>query len=205
MKTCFCKILRSALMLGLVGGATSVLADNGFYVGADGGLNLANDLTVSSGSLSLNPGVRGDGSAGYRFGLGGDFSLGLQAEVGIMYNTLDKANPQGSSSVSANGSYTQVPILGDALFKWNFHPHWFAYAGAGAGCDVQSLSINSAGGVTVNSSSSETDFAWQIMGGAGYQLGPSEISLGYKYLAVKPSGLQTVGNNMIFASYTFTF
>jgi hypothetical protein len=51
----------------------------------------------------------------------------------------------------------------------------------------------------------ECDFAWQGMVGVRYAFGSSEIGLGYKYLSVKPNGVQTVGNSAIMASYTLHF
>lgn len=211
MKKHLGNLVRSALALGslgLMGGATSALAgDNGagFYVSADAGVNLESDLIVSDGSYSLNPGLRADGALGYGFNLGRGLTLAPQAEAGVMYNTMNHASAAGMSSIEVSGSYTQVPIMGDALLKWRFCRHWFVYGGGGAGCDINYLKIDTFDGMTINSSANETDSAWQVMGGIGCQVGPAELGLGYKYLAVKPSGLQTINNNTIFASCAFTF
>ena len=98
-----------------------------------------------------------------------------------------------------------MPLLANAVLNWQFSPNWVAYAGAGAGLDYSFLSVSSAGGIGLGATASESDFAWQGMAGIRYKFGSSELGLGYKYLAVQPSGLQTVGNNAFMVSYTFHF
>ena len=214
MKTCSCKVIRIALMLGsasVVLGATSLLAgdgssglSSGLYLATDAGLNLADNLTTSSGSISLSPGLRWDFSTGYAFKLSDQLTLAPELEVGIIYNSLDNASA-GGQSASVSGSFTQVPLLANAVLNWQFSPNWVAYAGAGAGLDYSFLSVSSAGGIGLGATASESDFAWQGMAGIRYKFGSSELGLGYKYLAVQPSGLQTVGNNAFMVSYTFHF
>jgi opacity protein-like surface antigen len=111
----------------------------------------------------------------------------------------------GGASYSVNGSVTQVPVMANGILKWHFCPHWIAYGGAGAGYDFNSFDLNSAGGINFNTKSSENDFAWQVMGGVKYKLGHNEIGVGYTYFTYTPSGFKSVGNNTIFASYTFDF
>lgn len=43
------------------------------------------------------------------------------------------------------------------------------------------------------------------MAGIKYSFGASEVGLGYKYLAVQPNGLQTVGNNTFMLCYSVHF
>lgn len=195
----------------LVLGATSLLAQDtssglksGLYLSTDAGLNLADNLTMSEGSISLSPGLRWDVSMGYAFKLSDRFSLDPEMEVGILYNSLDTASA-GGQGASVSGSLTQVPVLANAVLNWQFNPHWVAYAGGGAGYDYSSLNVSSVGGIGIGATGSESDFAWQGMAGIRYMFGSSELGLGYKYLAVKLSGLQTVGNNAIMVSYTFHF
>jgi opacity protein-like surface antigen len=210
MKTCSCKLTRFVLMIssaGLVLGARPLLAgddNSGFYLSTDAGINLADNLTVSSGSISLSPGLRCDLSAGYAFRLSNQFTLAPEVETGVIYNSLDQAS-SGGVSAPVDGSYTQVPLLANVVLNWQFSAHWVAHVGGGAGYDFNSLNVTSVAGINTDTVGSETDFAWQGMAGIGYTFGPGELGLSYKYLAVKPSGLQTVGNNSICLSYMFHF
>lgn len=214
MKTSTHNIKRMLLALGTVSlalGTTSLLAadadyggmtgsstglQSGSYIATDLGLNLASDLTVPFvGSISLSPGVRWDISTGYAFKLADQLTLAPEVELGIIYNPLDKATGGGSVS----GSYVQVPVMADGVLNWQFSPHWVVYAGGGAGVDYSSLDISGAG------TGRESDFAWQGLAGIRYGFGPGEIGLGYKYLAVKPSGMETIGNNTVLVTLMFHF
>lgn len=203
------KAMRAALALGCASLAThddQVMADNalaGFYVNTDAGLNLTSDLVATPVSISLRPGVRGDISVGHAWKLAGELFGGVELDAGLLYNSLDTANSQGQS-VAAKGSLMDVPLLGHGVLRWHFRSHWLAYAGAGAGGAISSLRLN-AGGTNYGLSGTETDFAWQAMAGLRYEFGSSQLGLGYEYFSFRRSGLQTVGNNSIVASYTFCF
>jgi hypothetical protein len=176
---------------------------SGFYLGTDAGLNLTSDLNAPTVSISLRPGVRGDAYMGRAWKLADELSVAAELDAGILYNTLDKAN-SGGQSIAAGGSLTDVPLLAHGVLRWHFHPHWIAYAGAGAGATFSSLHIN-AGGSNYGLAGTEADFAWQTMTGIRYRFGSNEIGLGYEYFSFKRSGLQMVGNHTILASYTFCF
>ncbi|HEV2318961.1 MAG TPA: outer membrane beta-barrel protein [Verrucomicrobiae bacterium] len=209
MKTCRRKVVPAALAavcMSLTATATRVAADDalsGFYVSTEAGLNLISHLNAPNVSISLRPGVRGDASLGHAWKLAGEFSAATELDAGILYNTLDKATSPGQS-VAIGGSLTDVPLLAHGIFRWQFEPHWIAYAGAGAGCTFSSLRVN-APGSNYGLNGTDVDFAWQTMAGIRYRLGSSEIGLGYEYFSFKRSGMQTVGNNTIVASYTFCF
>ena len=222
MKTNSFKIARTALLLGsacLALGATSLLAEgaasggmsvpppglrSGLYLATDAGLNLADDLAVSGGSVSLSPGVRWDFSMGYAIKLADNLTLAPEVECGIIYNALDNASA-GHRSASASGSFWQVPLMANVVLNWQFYPHWVLYGGGGAGLDYNTLSVDSVNGYGIYMTGSESDFAWQGMAGIKYVFGSSELGVGWKYLAVQPSGLQTVGNNAFMLSYTVHF
>ena len=205
-----CLVRHAAPLLGCAGlllGAPALWAAEGgagSYFGTDVGVNLAGDLNVPSGSVGLDTGVRWDIYTGYAFKIADKLTLAPEVELGIIYNPLKDASARGAHG-SVSGSFFQVPVLINGVFSWQFSPNWVAYGGGGAGCDFMSLSVDSVGGRGFNTFSSETDFAWQGMAGIKYKFGSSEVGLGYKYLAVKPSGLETIGNNAISISYTFHF
>lgn len=208
MKIRSLKISRFAILIcsaSLVVGATSLYAGDGssggLYFNTDVGVNLMDNLTIpSGGSISLNPGLRWDVSMGYAFKLSDHLTLGPELETGILYNSLNQAT-LGGLSAPVSGDYLQVPLLANAVLNWHFSPHWVAYAGAGGGFDLSSISSSASPMI-----GSETDGAWQVMAGIRYKFGSSSaLGLGYKYLAFTPSGLNTVGNNSIMASYTLNF
>jgi opacity protein-like surface antigen len=202
-------VVRAGLALGCMGltaTASRAIADDslsGFYVSTDAGLNLASDLNAANVSISLRPGVRGDASVGHAWKVADELSVATELEAGILYNDLDKAMSPGQS-IAAGGSLTDVPLLAHAVLNWHFHPHWVAYAGAGVGCAFSSLHLN-AGGSNYGLTGTDVDFAWQAMTGIRYRFGSNEIGLGYEYFSFRRSGLQTVGNHAIVASYSFCF
>ncbi len=229
MKTCLNNVKHITLLLGsasLALSATSLLAADadssgmvvpppelrsGVYLGTEVGLNLADDLTGSghtflgptTASVSFSPGVRWDLSLGYAIKLADQLTLGPEVEVGILYNPLDSVSGRAagvSVSKSISGYLIQVPVMGNAVLRWQFSPGWVLYGGGGAGYDYCVLGVNNDDHI-----GHEGDFAWQAMVGLKYAFGPSEVGLGYKYLAVQPSGAKTVGNNSIMLSYTVHF
>jgi opacity protein-like surface antigen len=211
MKRQISKVSRITLMVGSAGlllGGTSLHAQDvglrGFYVSTDAGVNLVNNLTIDAGSVSLNPGLRWDASVGYAIKLTDQLSLAPELEVGILYNSLNSASADGASA-SVSGNFTQVPVLANAILNYEFSPNWVVYGGGAAGYDYCSLNVSTVGANEVDATGSESDFAWQGLAGIRYKFGSGEIGLGYKYLAVTPSGLHTVGSNAILASYTFLF
>jgi hypothetical protein len=191
---------------GLAATASRAAADDvlsGFYLSTDAGLNLVSDLNAPDVSVSLRPGVRGDATMGRAWELAGKFSVATELDAGVLYNTLDKATTPGQST-AVGGSLTDVPLLGHAVLRWQFHPHWIAYAGAGVGCTFSSLRLD-ADGSNYGLGGTDVDFAWQTMAGIRYRIGSSELGLGYDYFSFKRSDLQTIGNNTILVSYTFCF
>ena len=195
------------------GSATAPIVGNGtsgFYLGMDLGLNVASDLTenipdVGSGSISQYPGLRLDISAGYAFKLSDQFTLAPEVEVGVMVNALNEASVPGAGTASVQGYFTQVPLMVNGVLNWQFDPNWDAYVGAGVGRDYMSLDITSVAGESTSITGSESDAAWQFMLGIQYKYGSSELGLGYKYLAVQPSGMSTVGNSAILLCYVVHF
>lgn len=222
MKTSSYNVTRIALLLGsasLALGANPLLAADdssaglvapppelrsGLYMATEAGVNLADDLTVARDSIKLSPGVRWDLSMGYAVKLSDQVTLAPEVEVGIIYNALDSISA-GRLGASISGSYVQVPVMANAVLNWQFSPNWVLYAGAGAGYDYNNLDITGVNGNGVEVTGGESDFAWQGMAGIKYAFGSSELGLGYKYLAVQPSGLDTVGNNAFLLSYTLHF
>lgn len=175
---------------------------SGWYMGTDLGANIMSKLTVpGTGSVTADTGLRWDGDFGYAIKVSDHLSIAPELEIGLLYNGLNKATPYGGPSHAIDAEYYQVPVLANLVLNWHFNPHWVAYAGAGGGADVSSLSSTGTPFVA-----SETDAAWQVLGGIRYKFGGAcDAGVGYKYLAVQPTGLKTIGNSAITASFTYHF
>ncbi len=202
------KYLLGVLSTALVLGTTIVRADDidhGFYLGADVGPNFADNLVpnfVTSGSISLNAGVRGDVYAGYAFGLTDHLSLAPELEVGALYNSFGNGTLNGQNT-SGGGDLVQVPILANVILNWHFNPRLSVYGGVGVGAEYFDVSTSDSG--TSGVAGTEGDVAWQAELGVKCKLGPGDIGLGYKYLGCSPLFYNTMANHTVEASYTIHF
>lgn len=190
----------------LVLGATAVHAqENGFYLGADVGPNFANNLVpnfITSGSISLNTGVRGDVFLGYAFGLGDHLSLAPELEVGAIYNSFGNGTVDGEAT-SGGGDLVQVPILANVIVNWHFTSRLSVYGGVGVGAEY--FDVSTSEDSTAGAAGTEGDVAWQAQLGVKCKLGPGDLGLGYKYLGCTPFFYNTMANHTILASYTIHF
>ena len=190
----------------LVLGVTAVHAqENGFYLGADVGPNFANNLVpnfITSGSISLNTGVRGDVFLGYAFGLGDHLSLAPELEVGAIYNSFGNGTVDGEAT-SGGGDLVQVPILANVIVNWHFTSRLSVYGGVGVGAEY--FDVSTSEDSTAGAAGTEGDVAWQAQLGVKCKLGPGDLGLGYKYLGCTPFFYNTMANHTILASYTIHF
>lgn len=180
---------------------------SGPYVTTDAGVNLAEKLKgrgdLTGLSASFSPGVRWDLSTGYAFKLADALTLAAELQVGIIYNSFDRASynaPGFSISAPIDGNFLQVPLLFNAIVNYEVLHNWVIYAGGGVG--VNFVFDNISGSDVIGD---ESDFAWQGFGGIKYEFGRSDLGVGYKYLGFQPSGAKTLGNNDILVSYGFHF
>ena len=162
----------------------------GFYVNANAGANIMQNITASpggiTGTLSTRPGVRATASVGYTVPLACKTSIGLEFETGAIVNSLDKRTITSGGFTTTddlNGYYYQLPFLVNGVLVCHAVPRFTFYAGIGGGGVYSRLHVhavdNVAGG---DRNSSETDGAVQAMGGVRYLLLPNqEIGIGYKY------------------------
>ncbi len=200
---------RVALMLafaGLLLGTTIVHAgDNGFYLGASAGVNLANDLTLidGNGTTSLNPGARVNLFTGYTFSLVEHLTVGPELEAGFLHNSFGNGSVFGVNT-SGSGHLTQVPVVVNALFGWPIAPRFKAYAGVGLGMEYFDVSVSSGSPQSVLATS-EGAFVWQLKLGIQYTLGPGDLGFSYEYLDDSVAFYKNLGNNAIMASYTIRF
>jgi opacity protein-like surface antigen len=138
-------------------------SDPGLYMKADAGLNYIQDATISgqSGKAKFDP--------GFRIGIAGGYNLNswsaIELETGFLRNGIKD---------SGNAWFGAVPVLANAVFRYENDSKFVPYAGIGVG-----------GAYTMveGSGDSHTDFvfAWQAMVGVRYELSKSAaFDLGYK-------------------------
>lgn len=163
--------------------ATTRAADSRFYLTADAGVALTDDVNAVvptfgpavATRLDLRPGVRLSVAGGWRVT---DW-FALEAETGVMGNGFD--------GVTGNGAIAQLPLLANAVVRCHRLGKWEPFAGAGAGGAFSVLNLDkiqfTGGGPVFDGSATDTVFAWQAFGGLRYRFN-QRMSLGvaYKYL-----------------------
>lgn len=191
----------------------------GGYANLEAGVNIADPLKLSqplgflvtgqpvTGQISLNTGFRVSGMFGHAFRLSDKVSLGLELEVGVIYNSLKNVtiSAPGVASVSTpagDGNYVQVPIMVNAIINWEFAPKWVLFGGGGAGYDLVFFSSN----LTPGTVGTDGQFAWQAIAGLRYCVSNRfNMGVAYKYLSVQPKGLQQQANHGVVADFMFGF
>lgn len=209
MKKHIGSIINTTFLLGsfglILGVGSAQALDTGFYLNGSAGVNLADDLISSEGlgSVSFNPGVRGDLAVGYGFSLGDTVSLGPELETGILYNSFGNGSANGHSS-SGGGDLVQVPVLVNLALGCKLDDQWSVYGGFGVGAEYGDVSVSS-GSPLSGLSGRQGGLAWQAKLGLQYKLGPGDINLDYKFLDYGALFFNTLGNSTIEASYTIHF
>ena len=173
----------------------------GPYLIGDAGVNLAQDVSVTS------PGVSGTGKLemepGFRLDVMGAFydlnsHLGAGLETGFLYN-----------GVKGSGDWVgHVPFLLSSMFVYPTpDSKWHFYVGGGFGGVVSIL----ASGDT----SSDFGFAWQGLAGVRYRISDrASIGIGYKYFGRNEADFEIKGvdlktgdfqNHAVTLSYSLKF
>jgi opacity protein-like surface antigen len=132
-------------------------------------------LPATGASLSMDTGARFDLVGGYQFC---DW-FALEAEAGMLYNSLDKVtNPSGPASFEDLNLW-QVPIMLDAVFTIPLKSRFKPYFGIGVG-ELWSVLE----GHAITKSHEDYAFAYQGQAGVHYNLNEQmNLGLGYKFLA----------------------
>ncbi len=179
-------ILAAGLLTGLA--ATSAQAqDYSWYLGAELGVNLLNDTTVTGdgrlGTTNYNGAGLGKSEGGIGWGIVGQVGapitpwLRIEGELGYRGNDLDRNNGSrldgdvGIFSFMANG-YLDIPT-GTALTP---------YVGVGAG--GAAVWMDGGAGIFGNVDDQDLVFAYQAIAGLSYRLSPEiSIKADYRYFA----------------------
>jgi opacity protein-like surface antigen len=150
--------------------------------------------TLTSPSVSINPGLRFDVAPGYNFN---DW-LGAEFSAGILYNGLDHLNGSGSvttaegtqtvgsGGVSLTGRYLQVPALASAVFRWPGTSRWKPYLSTGFGMAYSQLQITQVGALqTSDDMTQQFSPAFQVGSGFIWQISDMvDFDVMYKLLGI---------------------
>ena len=184
---CLGPYVRTDLGFGFVNNLTSGQALSGSILPGVTG-------TLSSPSVSVNPGLRFDVAPGYNFN---DW-LGAEFSAGILYNGLDHLSGSGTittqegtqtisgGGVSLTGRYLQVPALASAVFRWPGQGRWKPFLSTGFGMAYGQLQISQVGNVqTSDQMTQQFSPAFQVGSGFLWQVSDMvDFDLMYKLLGV---------------------
>ena len=152
--TGFCAALLTALAL------PASAAETGLYFNADAGPNFtdADDLDV-----------------GFRFSAGVGYNLnknfGVQFDTGWLWNALD---------TPGDSSYSQLPFLVNAVYRFPLGAKFESYIGAGIGGVYGILTIDEG---NTDDDDGDVMFGWQVIAGVRYNISETmSVGAGYKYL-----------------------
>jgi opacity protein-like surface antigen len=157
---------------------SAVAQNNGFYIGASGGLNILNDSSLDSGvSLDINysPGLTFGGVLGYDFG-----NFRLDAEITYRDNDIDLIG------LPAEGSTSALSYMINGYFDIPTSMALKPYLGGGIGYATVSINDANIPGVAPIADDSDSVLAYQFSAGVGYEISrTTTLSLGYRYFATE--------------------
>jgi opacity protein-like surface antigen len=154
-------------------------AGSGAYLTLDAGVNLAQDVTITSpngrfsDTVSMDPGFRIGLIAGYNI----NEWVGVELETGFLYNGVKEIN--GVTVRDENDVwFGSIPVLANVVFRYEKDNKFVPYVGAGAGGAYAMIEGNGIDGDSV------FVFAWQLKAGVAYKVSDNmAIDLGYKFFS----------------------
>ncbi|MEY5062081.1 MAG: hypothetical protein RLZZ112_45 [Verrucomicrobiota bacterium] len=165
-------------------------------------------------SLSVNPGIRFNLPMGYRpvewfeveFAPGiiwnslNTLTLGYQGSL-LDPDNAPVAGDSGSFAIQTQGSYYQVPLVVNLIFRIPTGSPWVPYLGGGLGASFNYMNITNykyaPAGLNENISSTDGScwsFAYQAIGGFDYEINEN-VSIGAKYVFTG-TGNQNFGGDL---------
>jgi outer membrane protein OmpA-like peptidoglycan-associated protein len=172
------RIVTGILAAGLVAGLSSAALADGWYAGAETGLNLApsekyKDFKngTSEVKVSHDAGFGLLANAGYAFG-----QFRAEGEFGWRYNGVDKVN-----GVSGSGDVQAYDLMLNGYYDIKTGTAWTPYLGLGIGAaDIVNNSVRNSSGSLTNDS--DIVFAYQGIAGVSYALNDHlSLNADYRY------------------------
>lgn len=166
------RLLVCGLAAGLSLAGAQAAEDSGHYFKFDVGANYLGKIhqefttPVSERDLHFNLGVRGSVAEGFAF----NRFLALEVETGAAWNELD----------GGVDWFMQVPILANAVLRYECKGGWTAYVAAGGG-GVVAIARTS---FIEHDADVDLVPAWQGTAGINYRVGNVSVGIVYKYLGM---------------------
>jgi len=176
---------------------------NKWYVGADAGVALTQNLGITQspfgydGDVKFDTGVRGGLTLGYEI----KPCLSVELQAGLVENDVSAIHGNNLSA-GANASLYQIPVLVNAIYK-PLHGAFQPYLGVGAGFEAGIFDIS---GITPASNvslfapsfnDSDLTFAYQAQAGFTYSLcSHCAVGVAYKFLGTTEHNWSSNGNQL---------
>ncbi|MBY0432282.1 MAG: porin family protein, partial [Rhodospirillales bacterium] len=202
----------------LVGITTAAHAQtNGFYVGAEGGLNILRDADYTGNPAPrgvVGPGINGKiesdngwgllGQAGYGFG-----QVRLEGEVGYRRNSIDKASMNRAPGTLATDNKTEaLDLMANVYYDIPTGTPFVPFLGAGLGGARVKMDLAGLG------KDSSTVWAAQGIAGLAYNINQNlALKADYRYFTTKDPKFDIGGsrieseyqNHSVFVGFTYKF
>lgn len=177
-------VAAGALLVGM--SAAAMAETNGWYVGAEGGVNYMGKDKVDGGKAKFDLGPAFVGQVGYGFG-----AVRTEAELGWRTNGVDKIE-----GLKAKGDVSPLTLMGNVYYDIATGTPWTPYLGAGIGAaylSADKVRLDNAA-VDYRIDDSNTVFAYQGIAGVEYALNDNlSIKGDYRYLATTEGKFKTKG------------
>ena len=196
-RTSLSALLKSAVFLAACGVCLSAAANDGPYIGMEGGLNFERDQILSDGSGSATLRFK-DGLVGGLV-LGHAFPMGLRPELEVDYrrNRLERVTSGGVTTTNVDGHEDLYSAMGNLWYDIKTPTGFFSvvhpYVGAGIGWGRLSLRNPSENGVR-GPNSFDSALAWQFGTGVGFDVNRIvTITADYRHLRTRTQTLDFGG------------
>jgi opacity protein-like surface antigen len=164
--------------------ATSAQAANGkLYFAGTAGLSIASDLEEQGVEVSFDPGWNITGAVGYDFG-----RFRVEGEIGYRTFDIDEVSVPGFPPVSLDGDASALTFMANGYYDHELRNSPLTpYIGFGLGIADAEVEVTIPGLGTL--STDDTEFAYQFMVGAGYEVAPNVVLTGgYRFFGIADSG-----------------
>lgn len=175
----------------------------GWYFGAFGGANWLDKTSFDADIGATAPlllsvtnkydtGFLVGGAFGYDFGQAlGPLGLRLEGEVSYRDNDIKSQALGGALVNSPKGETKAFAGMANMLLDFDFGGPFSLYGGGGIGAANVEFDNHGTGTVTLMNDD-DTNFAWQLIAGAGYEIAPGwTLDVQYRYFRVEDLSLTT--------------
>ncbi len=187
------KRLLMFMMFAAIMMATSAQAAQGkMYFAGSAGLSIATDVDFPGGNISFDPGWNITGALGYDMGM-----FRVEGEIGYRMIDVDEVT-LGGVPFPVDGDVTALTFMANGYYDHDMGSPLTPYVGFGLGFVDADLEISG------TSISDDTEFAYQFMVGAGYDISSTMVLTGgYRYFGIADSEAPDIHEFNVGARFMF--